>query len=351
MSTKIFACSNSRELAGIISVIDRTGNFRIVIPSRKDKFFLREPGLWTWEDIYEDINRLSRRYVFSPPDHLLILRSILDGTSRKYRDKVNALPGISKPGFLEVLSSDIRELLNEAVPPEKLARNPESDNPSEFLLPEVYSNYIDYLREHNLLDSAQICSASLESLAENQDWGKDYQLIFAGFMTFNHSQLELVKALGQHCHEVIIIKPEAHIARFGDAASQFGKNVRAKPSSGKIVELNISEPGLEPEMIARTLALWSAGERPDLGEFPGFDAIGLMLTEGREDSFAQAFRRYGVPYDFMSGIPISQTMRGKIITSLANLSIKDFPPYNTAMLLSQNCFAGSAFPLMKAYRA
>lgn len=351
MSIRLFACNNSRELSAIIAGIKRTGSSHIVIPSRKDKFFLREPNLWTWEDLYNDINRLSRRYVFSPPDHLLILRSILDGVNETYSHKVKAFPGIDKPGFLEVLSSDIRELLNEAVPPETLAANPDSDNPSEFLLPEVYERYITYLNAHSLMDSAQICSALLDALNENQDWGKDYQLILAGFMTFNHSQLELVKALDSRCSEVIIIKPEAHLTRFGDASAQFRNNVRAKPSTGNIVDLNISEPGLEPEMIARTLALWSAGERPDLGEFPGFDAIGLMIGEGREDSFAQAFRRYGVPYDFMSGIPISRTMPGKILSALATLSVKDFPAYDTAMLLSQNCFAGAAFPLIEAYRA
>lgn len=347
----IFSYNNSRELTGILGKIERTPNTHIIIPSRKDKFFISENNTWTWDDLYADIKRTSRRLVFSPPDHLLILSSILDGVSEKYREKLKDFPGISKPGFLDVLSSDIRELLNEAVPPEMLAHDPESNNPSEFLLPEIYSAYIEYLNAHSLMDSAQICSASLDALIENQDWGKDYSLVFAGFMTFNHSQLELVKALSERCHEVIIIKPEAHLEHFGDAASQFGVISSANPSSGKIFELNIAEPGLEPELIARTIALWSAGQKPELGEFPGFDAIGLMLDEGREESFAEAFTRYGVPYDFMSGIKISQTLPGRVLSSITNISARNFPAYDTAMLLAQNCFAGTSFPVMSAFRA
>ena len=87
------------------------------------------------------------------------------------------------------------------------------------------------------------------------------------------------------------------------------------------------------------------------GEFPGFDAIGLMLSEGREESFAQAFRRYGVPYTFMSGIPISRTLPGRVLASLQNLEARQFPAYDTAMLLTQPCFAGMKFPVMSAYRS
>ena len=351
MSTEIYAYSSAQDLAEVLGGIKRDRDTHIVIPSRKDKFFISEPGAWTWNDIYEDIGPEPRRSMFSPPDHLLILGSILEGVLAKYKEKLGKLPGISRAGFLQFLSQDVRELLNEAVSPENLTHNPDSNTPAEFLLPEVYSRYIEYLNAHELLDSAQVCTASLEALKANQAWGKDYVMVFTGFLSFNHSQLELVKALEDRCREVIIIKPEANLEGFGDAASQFSRRVKAAPSTGHILELNITEPGLEPEMIARTLALWSEGEKPDMGEFPGFDAIGLMLSDGREESFAQAFGRYGIPYNFMSGIPISQTLPGKVLASVYALHTRDFPTYETAMLLTQPCFAGSVFPAMKAYRA
>ncbi|MBQ7543520.1 MAG: PD-(D/E)XK nuclease family protein [Synergistaceae bacterium] len=350
MSAKIFAYSNAEDLSGILSGLERDSYTHIIIPSRKDKFFISEPDAWTWNDLYEAVSKESRRGMFSPPDHLLILGSILEGVIPKYKAKLDALPGIRRPGFLLVLSRDVRELLNEAVSPEKLTHNPDSDKPEEFLLPEVYSHYIEYLDAHRLIDSAQVCTATVEALRANQSWGKDYVMVFTGFLSFNHSQLELVRALEDRCREVIIIKPEAGLEGFGDAASQFGQRVKAAPSSGRVLELNITEPGLEAEMIARTLALWSAGEKPEMGEFPGFDAIGMMLKDGREDSFAQAFARYGIPYDFMSGIPISQTLPGKVLASVYGLHTRSFPTYDTAMLLTQPCFAGSGFPALEAFR-
>ncbi len=363
MSIYIHAYNNASQLKNILQRI-KADNIRYVIPSRKDKFFfpLRDSyhELWTWQDIYDDISRpegSTKKHSFSPPDHFLILESILDGVLdefRKldtYREKINALPGIDRAGFLEVLSADIRELMNEAVSPAQLVHLPDSTNPAEFLLPEVYSRYTDYLRNTGLLDSAQICTSAIDSLAKNPDWGKDLTLIFTGFLSFNHSQLELVKALENRCTQVILIKPEANLEGYGDAAHQLGKNIHAPHSSGHIIEMDITEPGLEPELTARTLALWSAGEIQAWGEFPGFDAVGLMIQQGREDSFAQAFGRYGVPYDFMSGIPISQTLPGKILASLQNLSTQHFPAYETALLLTQPCFAGVHFPVMSAYRA
>ena len=357
MSLDIYAYNKASELAEILRSIN-DDNLRYVIPSRKDKFFFplkdSHHELWTWQDIYDNLTRKAeqnKKATLSPPDHLLILKGILGEVSAGYRKKIDAWPGIDRAGFLEVISQDIRELLNEGVSPSQLVHVPESDNPSEFLLPEVYSRYTDYLTKYGLLDSAQLCTSSLEALAENPDWGKDLVMVFTGFMSFNHSQLALVRALAGRCRRVIVLKPEANLEHLGDASSQLGRDVHAEPSSGRIIALEVSEPGLESELIARNLALWSAGELADWGEFPGFDAIGLTLSQGREDAFAQAFTRYGVPYDFMSGVPISQTLPGKILASLRILNSRQFPSYDTALLLTQPCFAGMRFPVMSAYRA
>ena len=357
MSIYIHAYNNPSELKNILQGI-KGENLRYVIPSRKDKFFfpLRDSyrELWTWQDIYDDIAKhegSTKKHSFSPPDHFLILDFILDGVLDEYSKNVEQFPGIKMSGFLEVLSDDIRELMNEAVSPSQLVHVPDSSNPAEFLLPVVYSRYADYLSNNSLLDSAQICTSAIDSLAKNPEWGKDFTIVFTGFLSFNHSQLEFVKALESRCNQIIIIKPEANLAGFGDAASQFDRKIHAPHSSGHIIEMDITEPGLEPELIARNLALWSAGELQTWGEFPGFDAVGLTIQQGREESFAQAFRRYGVPYDFMSGIAISQTLPGKILAAIQNLNARNFPAYDTALLLTQPCFAGIHFPVMNAYRA
>lgn len=365
MSVNVITYNKVSELSGIIERI--TKNFaghekdiRFIIPSRKDKYWHHDKSissaqdLWTWNEIYEDICSSSdskHKRVLSPPDHLLILKSILDDVLDKLPDKASSWPGLKRSGFPSVLSGDIRDLLNEAVPHEKLNKNPDADNPSEFLLPEVYRLYLEYLAENDLIDSAQICTSALEELKNYQDWGKELILVFEGFLSFNHSQLELVRGLTDRCREVIIIKPEVSMKKFHDANYQMNISSEAQKSSGHVIELKCAEPGLEPEVIARTLALWSQGEYAHDNEFSDFDSIGIMIESGREESFSQAFSRYGIPYSFESGIKINLTLPGIILSSIRHLESRNFPAYDTAMLLSQSCFAGIKFPVMRLYRA
>ena len=352
---KIYSYAKVSELTQIIQSIHDDKDLRFVVPSRNDKILFPVSSnniLWTWQDIYEDVSTSSRKRVLSPPDHLLILKSILNDAIAEFPDKTLNFPGIGRVGFLSIISEDIRELLNEAVSPEQLNHNPDSNEPSEFLLPEVYSRYLDYLDNYNLLDSAQVYSEALREIIKNQEWGKTYTIIFTGFMSFNHAQLELLRALEDRCRKIIILKPEVNMQNFHDADVQFSFKPSDKKSNGKIYEIPSAEHGLEPEIIARTLALWSknklTGKFP---EFPGFDAIGLMISSGREDEFAESFERYGVKFDFMSGIAINCTLPGKILASIRNLQLRDFPTYETTMLLTQPCFAGAKFPVMRAYRA
>ena len=327
-------------------------DIRIVVPSRHDKSYWPENRkIWTWDDIYKDIcttGNLEGRKSLAPPDHMLILRTILRQVLEDCAIDTETWPGLRRSGFPEILSKDIRELMNEAVTPDKLIYSPESDNPSEFLLPEVYSRYTKYLQQYNLLDSAQVYTEAYRLMKDVQTWGRDYVMILAGFMSFNHGQLELVRALRDRCAEVVILKPEAEMPDFHDIDYQFSMIRPANSSSGKIIELPVYEPSLEPEVAARYLALWASGERED---FPGFDGIAIMISPGREESYAEAFKRYRIPYDFMSGSPISQTLPGKILATLNTLRLRNFPAYDTAMLLTQTCFAGKDFPVLRAYRA
>ncbi|MBQ3394874.1 MAG: PD-(D/E)XK nuclease family protein [Synergistaceae bacterium] len=365
MSINVITYNKVSELSGITERIIKNfagheKNLRFIVPSRKDKYWHHDKSisnthdLWTWNEIYEDICSSSdskRKRVLSPPDHLLILKSILDDVLNALPDKASSWPGLKRSGFPSVLSGDIRDLLNEAVPHEKLISNPDADNPSEFLLPEVYKSYLEYLAKYDLIDSAQICTSALDALRNFQDWGKELILVFEGFLSFNHSQLELVRGLSDRCREVIIIKPEVSMKKFHDANYQMNVGSEPHKSSGHVIELKCAEPGLEPDVIARTLALWSQGEYTHDNEFSDFDSIGIMIESGREESFAQAFRRYGIPYNFESGIKINLTLPGIILSSIRHLESRNFPTYDTAMLLSQSCFAGINFPVMKLYRA
>ena len=366
-NAKILTYHNGSELSQIINDMKarfagREETTRFVIPSRKDKIWKLELDdikyIWTWEELYEDICKsgsVNRKRILSPPDHMLILKAILNDVLNEHADKASQWPGLSRAGFPDVLSSDIRELLNEAVKPEQMINDSNSNEPSEFMLPEVYKRYLDYLDNNNLLDSARIWTESLEEILKNLEWGKSLSIIFVGFLSFTHGQLELLYALQDRCRELIIIQPEANLANFRDTRAQLNvksdSDSESKKSSGVIIELPVYEPGLEPEVIARTLALWSQGKWQEYKEFPGFDSIGMMIAQGREDLFAQAFKRYGVPYNLQSGIRINLTLPGKILASIRHLNARQFPTYETALLLTQECFAGLNFPVMSAYRA
>ena len=357
MSVRVLAYNYVPEISELLKKIkedsDRDVSFmRFAVPSQNDKSWLPDrninpENLWTWDEIYKDVcasGKITRKRILSPPDHLLILNSILKNVLAEYPEKVKELPGLGRSGFLSVISSDIRELLNEAVKPAQLEFNPESDNASEFLLPRVYSEYVRYLDNYNLLDSAAVYTEALDEIIKNQNWGHELILVFVGFLSFTHAQLELVKALGDRCKDVIILKPETNLNNFQDAHHQiYGTNSPISKSEGSIKEIRVAEPGLEPEVIARNLALSYGHE--------DFDKIGIMISPGHEDVFAEAFERYGVPYDFTAGIKISLTLPGKILSSIRYLDSRGWPSYETAMLLTQPCFAGIKFPVMKAYRA
>ncbi len=375
MGIKISAYNYASEIEGIIQSLlkDFAGledNIRFVVPSRKDKSWFpgRNTKLWTWDEIYDDIcdkTGTKRKGVLSPPDHFLILdsivQSILDDNkeNESYNKKLKRLPGIKRSGFFSVVSADIRELMNESIEPSQLIDNPKSFRPSEFLLPSVYQDYVKYLDDYDLLDSAGICTETYNEINKNQSWGKDLIIIFVGFMSFNHSQLDLVQALEERCREVVILKPEANMTNFHDATRQLKQKPQLRltimnspqKSSGNIIELPVTTPDLEAEVIARTLAIWAHNQWEYDKNFPGFGSVGLSIDEGMEQNYAQAFERYGVPYNFTRGVAINTTLPGKILNALKNLTTRNFPTYETAMLLAQPCFAGIKFPVIRAYRA
>ena len=156
---KIISYSKGSELNNIISKIsgsfkNKGKNLKFIIPSRKDKFWWYaqtenlkfDYDLWIWQNIYDDICssiNAARKVILSPPDHLLILKNILDAVLNSKPEKIKSWPGLSRAGFSGILSDDIHELLNEHVEPENLILD--ENEPSGFLLPEVYGQYLKYL--------------------------------------------------------------------------------------------------------------------------------------------------------------------------------------------------------------
>jgi len=380
MSLRIIPYVRAVELEDIIKrVKDRAlklnCEIKFIVPSRHDfdwwakrsggeNYFRNFNTPWTWQELYENIcYELKRdaKSVISPPDILLILTQILENILKNNKE-LDAWPGIKRPGFLDILASDIHELLNEAVRPEQLILENEQPDAMQQLLYNAYSNYLDYLNNNNLLDAAQLCTEAASLLNNNKSYGQKYILVFTGFMSFTAGQLELVNLLKSCVKEIIIIRPEANLNNLRDAITQLIdiKDIKditredAKLNLNlKLAEMTTAEAGLEPEAIARALSLWAEGkgELASLMQFPGFDKIGLSVQSGTEEAISQALRRYKIPYYFNIGVSIASTLPGQILAALRALNNLLFPNYNTAMLLTQPCFnLNNKFSVFRAFR-
>ena len=347
---------------------------RFVVPSRRDRKWWRERAgrdefgldgppediLWNWQDLYEnvcDFCEAGRLRPIEPPDHRLILSRLLRELLEEEPELLTLWPGLGRTGFLDVLSEDIRELLNEAVLPGQTEAGLQEGDPTARVLPAIYRRYLDYLSANGLMDSAQVCTMTLGLLErEPLPWGGDLTMVFAGFLSFTQAQVRLIKRLNGLCREVVVLKPETGLSEFHDAAHQLeGLVWEESPQSvpGRILQVRARETELEAEAVARLLALWSAGRGPLAEEmdFPGFGSVGMMSPAGDEDPVTEALRRYSVPYAASEGPSIDQTPPGRSLSAVWPLWAQGLPTYETALFLVQPCLAGDAFSVAEALRA
>lgn len=347
---------------------------RFLVPSRRDRsWWLDRSGngefglaevptdvLWNWQDLYEDVAAFTegrRLRPIDPPDHRLILSRLLGDLLKEEPKLLTLWPGLGRKGFLDILSEDIRELLNEAILPEQTEAGLPEDNPTSQVLPRLYRSYLKYLEDNGLMDSAQICTATLSLLESSPlPWGSDFALVLTGFLSFTQAQVRLVRKLNDRCREVIVLKPEADLPHFHDAARQLEKLTwEEEPGRvpGRILRMRTTESELEAEAAARALALWSAGRGPLSSErdFPGFGAVGIMLPSDGEEAVSEALTRYAVPHSAAQGISVDRTLPGRVLSAMWVLRSQGFRTYDTALFLAQPCFTGEEFSVAEALKA
>ncbi|GHS88331.1 hypothetical protein AGMMS49957_09650 [Synergistales bacterium] len=337
-----------------------------IVPSRRDRDWWRLRArveslspqarlennalLWNWEDIYNDVRvflGLPKLRQIDPPDHRVILSFIVNQflNEDERRGLVSAWPGLKRPGFIDILADDLRELINEAVSPEQLSLA-ERDEDLSAVLPELYRRYIAYLDAHDLMDSSQIPLKTLETLVgKNGDveaWFKERTFTFVGFMSFTGAQLALVRKIKSLSpYDVVVFKPTTDLDDFQDATKQLEDvtwEEEPPPAPGTVISLLSSESSLESEMVARLLALWREGEgelAKNARGFPGFGAVGISVTDRRLLPMEAALRRFRIPYVPARGRSISKNILGANLGSIWTAWTEGLDTRSVALLLSQ----------------
>jgi ATP-dependent helicase/nuclease subunit B len=364
-----------------------------VVPTREDSRILRgilsegnpaDPvrSPWTMPEFYrktlENLEEAGaspawRRQV-DPPDHWAILSYLLDRVFEEAGEAGAPPPGARMPGFIPLLGAQLRELLREEADPESLGRSlgcescpggspcPRLSSP-EGLLCRLFHAYDGYLSQNGLADSASLPTLARAALEENPREAASFlagkRFVFAGFLSFTHAQAALILHLDRMGTPVFVLKPAVGLAGFADAVDQL---VPLADRSGPALDLAFSrdEPfpafelcagstQLEPDTVARTLALWSAGDGPLAAfPFPGWDGIAIQASPSEAGCFASSLARYRIPFREADGLPVSSTAPWAFAGAVLDAAGAGWPPLETAALLASPLSGGDRFPLGEA---
>jgi RecB family exonuclease len=378
---------NPADISRLLS--DRTGDSGRVflVPSNRDRSLLldmlaaegasppeglfgsrvRERNVWIWDDLYRALLETGTeekpRAQIDPPDHWLLLRSIISSLRERFAESLP--PGVFSEGFLDLAGGAVRELLREDVPPETLAGSlgcagcPQDggcirlDDESGILC-RIYRDYTALLEERNLADSAQIPSLGRDLLAESEtarERAKAFRITAVGFLSFASGQLRFLRQLLEAGAEMEFFVPGCGPGDFYTATDQFPE-ASVTPVEGSGPALSFSMAGgdlrLASDTLARELLLWSAGEGKIAEStglpFPGWSAIGVCGDGEDTASAAESFTRYGLPFSLKDGVLVSETILWKSALRALDLASEGWPAGETADFLSGLLFSPFGFP-------
>ncbi len=302
--------------------------------------------IWRWDDLYREMCAAvgcSGLVQIDPPDHWLALSAL---TGKVVRDEGDRLPpGVRQAGFIHTLGVIVRELIREEVLPEALTdwRDGDDvrglDDPVE-LLAHLYRGYRDLLAERGLMDSAGVSSeitALLKGHSQAARWLRSRLTVLVGFYSFTHSQLAMVRAMVGCGVEVVLFSPEAGMDReYGAPAQLEGAMMRrltdGVPGAFRFVG---GDGRHELETVVRNLVLWSNSMGPlvDLGVFPGWANLGMVVQRPSVDLAVEVLARYGVPFHRSQGRSVIETALWTTVRRIWECHRDGWQPEPTAELL------------------
>lgn len=326
--------------------------------SGRGSFFGPRPKIFTWSDIYRDLSQISlegSRRIIDPPDHFLILSYILKKFLEEEDKKENKLPeGVYRSGFLDMLGSSIKELLNEDVSPGDLKarlfkeEEPPEGSPEGILL-RLYTDYLEYLAGQGAADSAQTAAlirGCIEAGPAEETLSK-ITLVFIGFLTFTGSQLKLIKRFNEITNTIFFL-PETGLDSPHDSVRQLGEEFRERAKwNSRVFELKAGDTQLQYDALAREAALWAHGEGvfASLGCFKNYGEIGLMVKPTGLSQVESALKRYRIPFNVQVRGTVAETLLGELPETVWRAFDSGWEREKTAFLLAGPLLRSSGFDL------
>jgi RecB family exonuclease len=306
-----------------------------------------------WNDLYREFaGRISTREVrvfrqIDPPDNRLIIKHIVNGFTKNNSSILKELPGIIHSGYMDMLSESIREMISEEVSPGILETKVISPDLSARILFEIYREYLNYLDQNNLMDSAEIPTRTRELIEENRINIKHENYVFVGFLSFTNAQKNLIESMSIKGANVRLLQPEAFVSGIYDASIQFVKyksDVDSISSDHNRDYYLYETPDLlcEFDLLARDLALWrrKSGVFSEQS-FVEWDSIGILTSQDRVKALHNALSRYNIPVNLHTGKKVSETPLGYLPKKVFSAYKNGWQTKDTTVLLAHTCLGGS----------
>lgn len=316
-------------------------------------YFASRPEVWSWAALYRAVvpPRSLRRQV-DPPDHRLILKFILQRTlSELDASGVTVPKGVRRSGFVDLLSSSIRELLLEDVSPDRLL----IDVPGEAggnaaidareLLYRLYTDYLFYLEENGLADNAQLPILTRQACADDCGRLRGRTTFWVGFLSLTGAQLKLARLLERRGVGLEFFVPDTGLEGFYDAASQLGlERTDSGDCGGRLVTLLAQDRYGQFDRIAREIALARTGvgklfesaKIPDISET--LCDIGILADSADLPLMASALEKYGIASESRAERPVSESILIRTARQAWDVYTRGWPTRHTLHLLSSPIF-------------
>lgn len=324
-------------------------------------YFGKKPEVWSWSEMYRALTpRTVLRRQIDPPDHRLILKHILDRTVLELEKCGVGLPrGARQRGFLGVLSTAVRELMLEGVPPDRLmgacegvgAVVSQTEIMHNDLLFRLYTDYLFYLEENGLADNAQIPKLLHDALqAEFSESLRGVNMYWVGFLSLTGAQLRLVKLLDAGRVRISLFAPWHGLEGFHDILKQLNlQRVVPDDCRGRIYSLRTLEAADQYERVAREIALARSGggmlfnslscavcaERIGRSADPNgvLSDIGVLVGSGNIHKMAAALEKYDIASQSRAEVSVWETPLAELLRTVWDAYCQGWPTRRTALLL------------------